>query len=94
MIRCGSKCIGLYGIDAPEIGGRCRHGRVRTPGDPDASNANLKRLVARGPVGCVQTGTNRYRRVLARCEVGGIDFPCEIVRANHALERYGVLKCE
>ena len=94
-LRCAEQGrVRLVSIDAPEMGGRCRQGRVCTPGDPDASKAYLARLVARGPVRCVQTGTDRYRRVLARCEAAGKDFSCEMVRAGHAVERYGRLRCE
>ena len=94
-LRCAEQGrVRLVSIDAPEMGGRCRQGRVCTPGDPDASKAYLARLVARGPVRCVMTARDRYGRILARCSAGGQDLSCAMVRSGHAVERYGRLTCK
>ena len=94
-IRCGSKRIRLYGIDAPEMGGKCRPGRQCVSGDPDASKAHLQSLVRPfTAMQCREIDMDHYGRIVARCEVDGKDFSCEMVRAGHAVERYGRLRCD
>lgn len=41
-LRCGSERIRLLGIDAPELRGHCRRGRVCAPGNPIASKRSLQ----------------------------------------------------
>ncbi|WP_228766333.1 thermonuclease family protein [Pelagerythrobacter aerophilus] len=93
-IRC--KEIGrgrLYGIDAPEMPGACRPGRRCTPGDPIASRDHLRSLVASGNVRCRRIETDRYERAILQCWANGIDLACAQVKAGHAVERYGNLRC-
>jgi micrococcal nuclease len=94
-LRCGGiGLVRLLGIDAPELPGHCRRGRVCTPGDPHASTANLAALVRRGAVTCRSTGKDAYGRTLARCSAGGVDLSCEQLRGGFAVRRYGRIACK
>ena len=91
-LRCrGSAPVRLMAIDAPEMPGHCRRGRVCTSGDPFASRDALRRLIARGAVVCTTTGHDRYRRILARCTAAGVDLSCAMVAGGFAVERYSRL---
>lgn len=93
-LRCGPfGLVRLLGIDAPEMPGHCRPGRECTPGDPLASRAALARLVKAGPVTCAARGKDRYGRILARCQAGGVDFSCAQLVARTAVRRYGWVRC-
>lgn len=44
-IACADRTrLRLYGIDAPEMPGHCRRGRICAPGNPFASRESLRRL--------------------------------------------------
>jgi micrococcal nuclease len=86
-LRCPQP-VRLAAIDAPEMPGHCRKGRVCVEGDPVAARSYLRGLTQRGPVQCVKTGEDRYRRTLARCNAAGVDFSCAMVQAGHAVQRY------
>lgn len=94
-IRCGSKgrSMRLYGIDAPEMPGACRRGRLCTPGDPFASRDHLRRLTAGRDVVCRQVDRDRYGRAIVRCEADGRDLSCSMVQGGFAVRRYGPLSC-
>ena len=64
-VRCGPERIRLLGIDAPEMPGHCRQGRVCVSGDPFVSRDNLAKLLAQGPYTIERVGTDRYGRTLA-----------------------------
>lgn len=90
-IDCGGHRIRLANIDAPEISD-CRPGRKCVSGDPYAAKDYLQSLT-RGKVTCVQSDTDHYGRTIALCEANGKDLSCAMVDANHAVERYGRLRC-
>ncbi|MCC6477964.1 MAG: thermonuclease family protein [Sphingomonadaceae bacterium] len=92
-IRCGRERVRLLNIDAPEMGGRCPKRRKCVKGNPDASKANIVRLISTGRVSCKPKGTDRYGRTLALCSANGVDFSCAQVAGGFAVERYGDLKC-
>lgn len=93
-LRCAVQGpVRLLAIDAPELPGHCRRGRVCTAGDPVASTANLARMLARGRTVCHPVGRDRYRRILARCATAGVDLSCAQVAGGFAVERYGKLVC-
>lgn len=92
-IDCGGVKVRLLGIDAPEMPGHCRPGRECTPGDPYASTAALRALLAGGEVTCRPTGTDHYGRTLARCSVGGEDLSCAQIEGGHAVQRYSRIWC-
>lgn len=91
--RCGKRRIRLAGIDAPELPGHCRTGRVCTPGDPFSSRDALAVLLKQQPVRCFQSDTDRYGRTIASCEAGGVNLSCSLVRSGHAVQRYGGYPC-
>lgn len=95
---CGAEHVRLQGIDAPEVPGHCRVGRVCAPGDPAASTANLRRLVARGMVECRGSARDTYGRTIGRCSVvlgsaGGIDLSCAQLAGGFAIRRYAAIRC-
>jgi endonuclease YncB( thermonuclease family) len=63
-IRCGDERIRLLGIDAPEMPGHCRQGRVCVEGDPHASSASLAKALT-GTLRIRRMGQDRYGRTLA-----------------------------
>lgn len=85
--------VRLQAIDAPEMPGHCRRGRVCAPGDGAASKRGLAALVRGKRVTCVTTGHDSYGRLLARCEANGQDLSCSMVANGLAIERYGRLRC-
>lgn len=93
-LRCAAGPVRLLGIDAPELPGHCRRGRVCTVGDGFASRAALARLIAGRTVLCRGTARDAYGRVLARCSAGGVDLSCAMVSAGRAVYRYSAIRCE
>lgn len=92
-LRCGAIRVRLASIDAPEMPGHCRRGRVCVEGDPYASKAALERLVTGGTVTCHQMDIDHYGRVVALCQANGRDLSCSQVEAGQAVIRYGDLNC-
>lgn len=94
-IRCAnlSERVRLFGIDAPELAGHCRPGRACTPGDGEASARALAALLARGAVWVKPAGHDRYGRILARVEIGGVDASCSMLGLGAAVPRYGRIEC-
>lgn len=90
--RCAGERIRLANIDAPEMPGHCRAGRVCTPGDPHASRDYLAQLT-RGEVTCRRIATDRYGRTIALCQANGRDLSCAMAASGYAVERYGRLDC-
>jgi endonuclease YncB( thermonuclease family) len=94
-IRCANltSAVRLVGIDAPEMPGHCRRGRVCTPGDGAASKAVLAQLLDAGPVQVVPAGKDRYGRILARVITTQGDASCLLIAASAAVERYSPANC-
>lgn len=92
-LRCGSRRVRLYGIDAPEMPGHCRPGRECTPGDPYASRSNLRSLVRWSTPQCREQDVDAYGRTVALCSVAGRDLSCAQIEGGFAVPRYGVLRC-
>lgn len=92
-IRCADERVRLVGIDAPEMPGHCRQGRVCTPGDPFASKALLEALTANGGVRCLRKGLDRYGRTLGSCSNNKVNLSCELVARGAAVIRYGGFPC-
>ena len=72
---CGSERIRLLGIDAPELPGDCRNGRVCAPGDPLASTASLARAIS-PDMRITRVGQDRYGRALAMVAGALGDLSC------------------
>jgi micrococcal nuclease len=89
--------IRLLGIDAPELPGHCRRGRVCTPGNAVASTRSLAALLARGPAFVRADGHDRYQRTLARVSVvtasARIDASCHQIATGSAVRRYSRIRC-
>ncbi|MFD2676004.1 thermonuclease family protein [Camelimonas lactis] len=77
--------IRLEGIDAPESNQVCEAKGKRDVACGRDAAWFLADIIGRQTVYCSQTGTDRYRRVLAECEVGGKDIGDAMVRSGHAL---------
>lgn len=74
----------LNGIDAPELKGHCRAGRVCVAGDALASKANLAALIAGKTVQWRSLGRDRWGRTIAQPTVGGVDLGCEQMKGGFA----------
>jgi micrococcal nuclease len=85
--------VRLLGIDAPEMPGHCRRGRVCTPGDPFAARAVLSRLLASGEVVVRPGGHDRYGRMLARVDTPAGDTSCQLIATGAAVPRYSLISC-
>lgn len=83
-LRCGHERVRLLAIDAPEIPGQCRQGRTCAPGDPFASERNLRDAVA--PTMTIRrVGTDRFGRTLALVEARGRDLSCHQLESKAAI---------
>jgi len=78
--------IRIEGIDAPESRQTCTD---KTTGAEVRCGQQaafwLSDFIGARPVACVEGGTDRYTRVLARCNVQGQDIGAAMVRAGWAL---------
>lgn len=94
-IRCANllRSVRLSGIDAPELPGHCRRGRVCTPGDGLAAKRALAGLMRLGPVRLQITGRDRYWRNLAIVSASSTSLNCEMVRRRMAVRRYSQISC-
>ncbi|MDO9490170.1 MAG: thermonuclease family protein [Sphingomonadaceae bacterium] len=94
-IKCEGqrRSMRLYSIDAPEMPGACRPGRLCTPGDPYAARDYLASLTRARSVQCRTLETDRYGRPVVQCFAGTADLSCAMVAAGYAVERYGRLGC-
>ena len=78
------KRIRLHGIDAPESDQLCtRQGKSYRCGQ--AAALALDDQIAGAPVMCEPLDTDRYKRIIARCRLGGIDLGAWLVHEGHAL---------
>lgn len=83
-IKCEGQRIRLLGIDAPELPGHCRKGRVCAQGDPVASTASLKSLL-RGRIEIQPVTKDHYGRMVAVVRAGGVNLSCQQLRAGMAI---------
>jgi endonuclease YncB( thermonuclease family) len=85
--------VRLLGIDAPELPGHCRRGRVCTPGNGNASRRALAAWLKTGPAWVRAVGHDRYGRILARVQIGRIDASCHLIAIRAAVPRYSAITC-
>lgn len=85
-IRCGGERIRLLGIDAPELPGHCRRGRICAIGDPYASRVSLRQAL-KGTIRLRRIGIDRYQRTLALVSSDVGDLSCWQLRSGHAIYR-------
>jgi micrococcal nuclease len=76
--------VRLLGIDAPEMAGHCRKGRVCAPGNPEKSKAHLAKLIRSG-VEIMPVTRDRYGRTVAQVYAGDRNVACEQLRAEMAV---------
>ena len=83
--------VRLEAIDAPEVRQRCQYNGHEWPCGRRAAFA-LADMIGARPVSCRWREHDRYRRAIARCEVGGIDLGGWMVVRGWALayRRYGL----
>ncbi len=72
-IEVAGQRIRLHGIDAPESRQLCRRDGERWQCGKDATSA-LKAFLGGRPVSCDELDRDRYRRIVARCAVDGVDI--------------------
>lgn len=76
--------IRLWGVDAPESRQICNQPSGAYRCGQTAAN-QLDQWIAGRPVSCVEDSRDRYRRMVARCEVGGEDVGAWLVRRGYAV---------
>ena len=84
-LRCNGRSVRLLGIDAPELPGHCRRGRVCAPGDPRASKAALAIAAMAGPATLRHFNVDRYGRSVALVTVAGRDLSCQQLTTGRAI---------
>ena len=86
-IEVAGQRIRLHGIDAPESRQLCRRDGERWRCGKDATSA-LKAFLGSRPVSCEELGRDRYRRVVAKCTVDGVDLGEWMVSQGWAVAYY------
>lgn len=86
-IRCGKTRYRLLGIDAPEMPGHCRKGRVCAPGDPRTSKASLAAAMTLGPIRFQHVATDRYGRPVGIVWAGRVNLSCWQLSRKQAVHR-------
>ncbi|MBJ7484352.1 MAG: thermonuclease family protein [Brevundimonas sp.] len=76
--------IRLWAVDAPEGRQTCDRAGVTYRCGQEAANA-LDRYIGGRPVRCAERDRDRYRRIVARCSVGGRDLGGWLVREGLAV---------
>lgn len=84
-LRIGAETVRLEGIDAPEARQRCRDGAGRGYRCGARASEALGMLVRRGVAACRGEERDRYGRLLAVCEVAGVELNAAMVRGGWAL---------
>lgn len=76
--------IRIWGVDAPESRQVCHRGGAEYRCGQLASN-RLDNWIGDRTVSCQQQSRDRYRRIVARCRVGGEDIGGWLVRHGYAV---------
>jgi uncharacterized membrane protein YsdA (DUF1294 family)/endonuclease YncB( thermonuclease family) len=94
-LRCSNVpgAMRLQGIDAPEMPGACRPGRMCVDGDPFAARDHLRSLTRGTTLQCVQEETDSYGRAIVNCTAGRVNISCAMIESGHAVARYAPLDC-
>jgi endonuclease YncB( thermonuclease family) len=86
-IHCaGAKpALRVSGIDAPELPGHCRTGRVCAPGDPFKAKADMAALLASGKVQYRILKHDLYGRLVVVVYVEGKNASCTMIASGDAI---------
>lgn len=88
-IRCAARLVRLVGMDAPEMPGHCRRGRLCVPGNPFAARDQLRRIIRGAQVTLRPVGQDRYGRTLAIAWAtrgpARINLACHQIATGHAV---------
>ena len=80
--------IRLHGIDAPESKQLCRKGGEEPWRCGNDATSALKAFLGSRPVSCEELDRDRYRRVVAKCAVEGVDIGEWMVSQGWAVAYY------
>ena len=77
----------MWGIDAPEKGQQCERNEGEYYDCGAHSSLALKTIIGKNKVTCEKVNTDRYKRLVARCYLGGtMDLGSWMVNAGYAVE--------
>lgn len=77
--------VRLFGVDAPESAQTCTRADGQSWPCGAEATAELRRLVAGGPVSCIIENRDGHGWAVSTCAVGGVDIGAAMVRAGLAL---------
>jgi endonuclease YncB( thermonuclease family) len=82
--------IGLYGVDAPEVGQVCEDFSGKPYDCGELAKENLTEILGDGAVNCEVESEDQYDRLVSRCILDDKDIAAEMVRDGFAVpfERY------
>ena len=80
--------IRLHGIDAPESKQLCRKGGEEPWRCGNDATSALKAFLGSRPVSCEELDRDRYRRIVAKCAVDGVDIGHWMVSQGWAVAYY------
>ncbi len=86
-IEVAGQRIRLHGIDAPESRQLCRRDGKHWRCGRNAASA-LAEMIGRRPVNCEEPGRDRYKRIVAKCAVEGVDLGEWMVSQGWAVAYY------
>ena len=85
-VKCaGGVKLRLTGIDAPEMPGHCRPGRVCVPGDPIASRDRLRKNMLKKSITYRPIKLDKYGRTVAMLYADGANLVCAQLRTSSAV---------
>jgi endonuclease YncB( thermonuclease family) len=84
-LRIGETRIRLVGLDAVEFDQTCTDPQGADWRCGEKAHAFLRDLTRGANTRCAAEGSDRYRRVLARCSIRGADIGEQIIRAGWAV---------
>jgi endonuclease YncB( thermonuclease family) len=80
----GAVRVRIHGIDAPEAGQRCADGRGGVWSCGEQAVQRMAELVEGGRIACEGLGEDPFGRVLAICEVRGVDVGARLIEEGLA----------
>ena len=78
--------IRAFGYDAPDWNCRGRRNCALDPERAAAAKAHLEGLVLGKALTCELDKIDRYKRLVARCFVGGLSIDCLMIKSGHGVE--------